>query len=156
MKLAELLPKNAIVVDLKSTDKKGAIKELAGTFKDAYGFKTAKITAITGKIMDREKQGTTGVGGGVAVPHAKIEGIDGICGAFGKSAAGIDFSAIDGEPVNLIFLVIASPDKQQEYLETIKRISIVIRKPNVCKFLKQIKTVNEVIELLAEMDDLVK
>ncbi|MBI5360214.1 MAG: PTS sugar transporter subunit IIA [Planctomycetes bacterium] len=156
MKLAELLPKNAIVIDLKSADKKGAIKELASTFKDAYGFKTAKITAITGKIMDREKQGTTGVGGGVAVPHAKIEGIDGICGAFGKSAAGIDFSAIDGEPVNLIFLVIAPPDKQQDYLETIKRISIVIRKPNVCKFLKQIKTVNEVIELLAEMDDLVK
>ena len=153
MKLTEIISKKAIIPVLKATDKKGAIQELVQAARKAYEGEKFVVTSIVDAIVQREKIGSTGIGGGVGVPHAKLEGIKNVIGAFGRSAVPLDFNAVDGQPVSLIFLIIAPPSKNEQYLKALQKVMSAIKKPNVVRFLKGAKTGRDIEEIFREVEE---
>lgn len=154
MKFSDFLPKAAIIKDLKSLTKEDAIEELSEALRRAHNLKGIKVSVMVDVLLKREKIGSTGIGNGVAVPHAKMEGLKNVVGAFGRSSAGIDFDAIDGEPVHLIFLIMAPADRPEANLQALQRVSQAIRQANFCRFLKEAKEVKDIIDLFNEVDEL--
>lgn len=108
---------------------------------------------IVRALMDREDLGSTGIGKGVAVPHAKHESVSGLVGAFGRSSKGIEFAALDGQPVWLVFLLLSSKDSSGRHLEALARVARLVRDGRFCRFLREAKGgPEELAELLAEAD----
>jgi len=97
--------------------------------------------------------GSTGIGGGVGVPHVKRPCVDRIRGVFGRSLSGIDFQALDGAPVDLVFLLVSPPEAQGPYLKALKKISAMASDADFGRFLRQADTVDEVVELMEEADE---
>lgn len=153
MKLTDFINKSAVIKELESTDKKSAITEMVETMRSVYKAEKLKVNELVDLLMKREKIGSTGIGNSIAVPHVKVDGIKSVIGAFGRSSAGIEFNAIDGEPVNLIFLILASTDAQDANLQALRRIAQVAKQPNFCKFLKEAKDVSEIYGLFKEFDE---
>src|SRR5436189_4443808 len=117
MKVLEFLDPKSIAIDLKSTNKQEVITELCqllqanGQIKEAVG--------VIEALMQREKLGSTGIGQGVAIPHGKSEAADKLVGALGISKKGVNFDALDGEPVHVIFLLVAPPDSAGPHLKAL-------------------------------------
>ncbi|HET54399.1 MAG TPA: PTS sugar transporter subunit IIA, partial [Ignavibacteria bacterium] len=104
MKICEILTTSRIKVEITSTEKEKVIEELIDLFVDDPGIKD--INEVKKSILSREKIMSTGVGKGFAIPHAKSDAVKGIVAAFGKSSHPIEYNALDGEPVNLIFVLV--------------------------------------------------
>src|SRR5439155_19607186 len=136
VKLTELISRKAILPLLKATDKKAAIQELVQAARKAYEGERFVVSEIVDAIVQREKIGSTGIGGGVGVPHAKLEGVKHVIGAFGRSSTSFEFNAVDGQPVNLIFLIIAPPSKNEAYLKALQKVMAALKRPNFVKFLR--------------------
>mgnify|MGYP001002315930 CR=1 FL=1 len=153
MKLTELVTKEAVVDDVKSADKKGALKELAEAIRAARKPAGFKLPDVVEALLKREKMGSTGMGGGVAFPHAKVEGLSGLHAALGRSKAGIDFGAVDGEKVHLMFMILSPPSEMNAHLAALKRVSAGFRQPNMAKFLRAAKGSKEMYDLIREMDE---
>ena len=153
MKLCDFIIKSSIVKDLKRSDKKGVIVELVEATKNAHKSEKIKAAEVVDLLIKREKIGSTGIGNMIAVPHVKIEGIKSVIGAFGRSATGIDFNAIDGELVHVIFLILAPVDDPESNLQALRRISQATRQPNFCKFLQEAKDIGEIYSLFKEFDE---
>ncbi len=153
MKLTDFITKKAIVVNLKAKDKKGALTELVQLMRKVHEGEKFPAADIVEGVLQREKLGSTGLGGGVAVPHAKLEGVRNVIGAFGRSARGVDFSAVDGEPVHLVFLILAPPAKNDAYLQALQKVMLAIKKPNVVRFLLGAKTAKDVEEIFREVEE---
>ena len=153
MKLTEFFHKKAIIPTLKATDKKGAIQELVQAARKAFEGERFVVGDIVDAIVQREKIGSTGIGGGVGVPHAKLEGVKNVIGAFGRASTSFDFKAVDGQPVNLIFLIIAPPSKNEAYLKALQKVMSALKKPNFVKFLRGAKTVRDIEEIFREVEE---
>jgi mannitol/fructose-specific phosphotransferase system IIA component (Ntr-type) len=153
VKLTDLLPKKSIIPSLKARDKKGAIQELVQAARRANENEKFVVTDIVEAIVAREKIGTTGVGEGVGIPHAKLEGIKAVIGAFGRSQSGIDFSAVDGAQVHLLFLILAPPSKGEEYQHALQKIIQALKRPNFIKFLKGAKTARDIDDIFREVEE---
>lgn len=153
MKLPDFISRKAIVPKLKAKDKKGAIQELVQAMKKAYDGERFSSSELVEAIIQREKIGSTGVGRGVGVPHAKLEGVKNVIGAFGRSPAGLDFEAVDGEPVHLVFLILAPPSKGEAYLKALQKIMTAIKRPNFLKFLKAAKAAKDIDEIFREVEE---
>lgn len=157
MKLSEAFTKKAVVLDLKGRTGKDVVKELVAALKKAHPSEKVAAATIVDAILDREqKSGSSGLGGGIAIPHAAIEGIKGVVGAFGRAPAPIDFSAIDGQPVNLFFLLASAPERKDDYRMLLAKLSAAIRAPNVAKFLRAARTVKDVDDVFREAEDFAK
>ena len=157
MKLTDIISKNAIVAQLKSKDKKGVIKELAQVVRSVYNPSKLGVNDIVKAIMSREKTGSTGVGSGVAIPHAKVDEVKTVIGAFGRSAEGIDFDAVDGGLVHLVFLILAPADKEKANLHVmaLQKMMQAVRHPHFSQFLKNAKTAKEIEEIFRDVDEAV-
>ena len=153
MKLLELVPKKAILHSIKAKDKKAAIQELVQAARKAHEGEKFAVADIVEGIMAREKIGSTGLGGGVGIPHAKLEGIKGVIGAFARVPDGVEFQAVDGEPVKLLFLILAPPSKNDEYLKALQKVMAAIKKPNFTKFLLASKSLKDVEEIFREVEE---
>ncbi len=125
MKIAELMHPAAVVPSLAATNKREVLDELARAVAGAYPDLGQQQVLAT--LLDREKLGSTGVGDGIAIPHGKIGGLGQIVVAFGRSAKGIPFDAIDGKPVNLFFLLLAPEDSPGTHLKALARISRLLK-----------------------------
>ncbi|MCK0472435.1 PTS fructose transporter subunit IIABC [Halalkalibacter sp. APA_J-10(15)] len=121
MRISELLKKDTIVLNMKATDKSSAIDELvrkldsAGRLNDPSQYKKA--------IWEREDQSTTGIGDGIAIPHAKSAGVQTPAIAFGRSSDGLNYESLDGQPTHLFFMIAASENATQSHLDTLSRLS---------------------------------
>lgn len=125
MKIIDFLKEGAIVPDLKATDKENVIKELVTLLKDIGEISDQeKIVEI---IMEREKLGSTGIGQGIAVPHAKTNDVKQIVVAFGLSQKGVNFESLDEEPVYLIFLVLAPVEATGMHLKLLAKIARLLK-----------------------------
>ena len=153
MKLTDFLPRKAIIPTLKAKDKKGAIQELVQAARKANEGEKFSVAEIVDAIVAREKIGTTGVGGGVGIPHANLDGVKGLIGAFGRSAAGVDFSAVDGEKVHLIFLILAPPTKNELYKSALQKVIQALKRPNFVKFLKIARTAKDIDDIFREVEE---
>src|SRR6476660_1147670 len=124
MHLADFLDCDAIKTALPSGNKRSLMKQLAELAAQRIGAKSATVLAGLNK---REQLGSTGFGQGVAIPHAKIEGLTGIYGLFARLSEPIDYKAIDGRPVDLVFLLLSPPDAGADHLKALAAISRVTR-----------------------------
>jgi len=153
MELTDFIRKSTIITELKSVDKKSAITEIIETIKNVYKSEKIRVNEIVDLLVKREKIGSTGIGNNIAVPHVKIEGIKSVIGSFGRSSVGINFNAVDGEAVHLIFLILAPIDEPESNLQALRRIAQVARQPNFCKFLKEAKDASEIFGIFKELDE---
>lgn len=127
MELADLLTQRGIIPALKAQTKKQALQELAEL--------GAAITGLSGRdvlegLMQRERLGSTGLGGGIAIPHAKFKDLDRIHCLVARLDTAIDFEALDNEPVDLIFVLLAPEHASGDHLKALARISRLLREPN--------------------------
>lgn len=153
MKICEVLKKEYIIPELKATNKEEAIEELLNLFKDDE--KVNNIEAVKQAVMDREKIMSTGVGHGFGIPHCKTSKVDGILTAFGKPSKPIDFDALDGEPVSLIFLLVCNDTLVAPHIKLLSRISLLMNKAEVRSKLQKAKTAEEIFSIFEEEEKII-
>ena len=153
MKFSDFVSTAAICAELQTADKEGVIKELVASLVAAKEIKSEEQESIVKAIMKREELGSTGIGRGVAVPHTKHPSVDRLVGTVGVSADGVDFNSLDGEKVQLFFLLISPPDRPGDHLRALENISRQLRDDTFCRFLKQSKTADDIQQLLEEADN---
>jgi PTS system nitrogen regulatory IIA component len=150
MKIMDFLDRDAIIVDLKSTDKKSAIIELVDVLKVTR--KIRKTNEIVNAIWEREKLGSTGIGQGVAIPHGKIDILQEQIGVLGLSRRGIDFNSLDGEPVNIIFLLIGPIELAEQHLKALSRISRLLKDKFLRQAIRDTLTKEEIVKIIQHED----
>ncbi|MDQ7779822.1 MAG: PTS sugar transporter subunit IIA [Planctomycetota bacterium] len=153
MKLCEFLNKKCVVENLKANEKKSVIKELTDLIRTASPVDDLKVVEAVEAVMAREKVGSTGIGGGVAVPHAKLPGLTRVYGAFCKARQPIEFGSIDGEPVDLIFLLLSPAGDPAAGQEALKAVAAAVKRANFCKFLRHASGPKEILDLFREADE---
>jgi PTS system nitrogen regulatory IIA component len=121
---SDLLPQNAVFHDLAASSKKALFQTLSGLAERQLGLQGRDVAK---RLADREKLGSTGFGGGVAIPHGKIDGLPRVVGLFAKTVQPIEFAAIDGLPVDLVFLLLSPTDAGVEHLKALARVSRRLR-----------------------------
>ncbi len=152
MKFSDFICSKAIRHELSAPDKEGVIRELTGALVAAGEIAEEDLESIVGAILKREELGSTGIGRGVAVPHTKHPSVEKLVGTVGVCADGIDFTALDGENVELFFLLVSPPDRPGDHLRALENISRQLRDDMFCKFLKQAKSAEDIQTLLDEAD----
>ena len=153
MKFADFITTKAIRADLQSGSKEEVIQELVQSLLDSGQIDAEQREDIVSAIMKREELGSTGIGRGVAVPHTKHPSVQKLVGTVGVSVEGVDFDSLDGERVQLFFLLISPPERPGDHLRALENISRQLRDENFCRFLKQSKTPEDISQLLQEADD---
>lgn len=153
MKFADFITPEAIQSDLKADDKEGVIREMVQALVEAGRIRAADYESIVKAILNREELGSTGIGRGVAVPHTKHPSVDRLVGSVAVSREGVDFDALDGEKVNLFFLLISPQDRPGDHLRALENIARQLRDDTFCRFLKQAKSAEEIRQLLEEADN---
>ncbi len=153
MKFADFVSPEAIRADLAAKDKEGTIREMVQALLDAGKIDADELDSIVGAILKREELGSTGIGRGVAVPHTKHPSVDQLVGTVAVSGDGVDFAALDGETVQLFFLLISPPDRPGDHLRALENISRQLRDDTFCRFLKQAKNAEDIQQLLEEADN---
>lgn len=152
MKLTDIVVEGAIIPELKSTTRDDVVRELV-TALIASGAADASIeTELIDRLLERERKGSTGFGRGVAVPHVKHPTVDKMSAAIGLSPTGIDFDALDKQPVYSVFLLLSPEDKPEEHLQAMEAIFKSLRKDTFRRFLRQATSIEEVTTLLDEAD----
>lgn len=146
MKITELLKKDTIILDLKASSKAEVIDELvnkldsAGRLNNKEDYKNA--------ILKRESEFSTGIGDGIAIPHAKTAAVKTPALAFGRSIEGIDYDSLDGNPANIFFMIAASEGANNTHLETLSRLSTMLMNPDFKAKLLEAKSEDEVLSLI--------
>ncbi len=133
MEIADILSLNAVLANLKAGSKKQLLQELAAVAADETGVHERTIFDV---LLERERLGSTGVGKGIAIPHGKLGEIDRLYAVFAKLPASVDFEAIDEQPVDLIFLLLAPEGAGADHLKALARISRLLRDEDVCARLR--------------------
>ena len=153
MKFCDFVTTDAIQSDLTAGDKEGVIRELVGNLVKAGKINGDESDSIVEAILKREELGSTGIGRGIAVPHTKHPSVEQLTGTVGVSQNGVDFQSLDGEPVQLFFLLVSPPDRPGDHLRALENISRQLRDDMFCKFLKQSRTSEDIQTLLEEADN---
>jgi PTS system nitrogen regulatory IIA component len=143
--LGELLDRGAISARVTAVSKRQALSIVAEIAARSVDATAADITA---KLLARERLSSTGVGHGVAVPHARLRGIDRMHGVFVRLEAPIDFGAVDEQPVDLIFALLAPADHPAEHLRALARVSRALRQADLRQQLRQASGVDAIRALL--------
>jgi PTS system nitrogen regulatory IIA component len=154
MKLLELIQPQSIIAELRANDRNGAIRELVQCLADSGLLDPRAVDSTVKSIITRERtRGTTGFGKGVAVPHAKIEGLERVVAAVGRSSRGIDFSSLDGEPVYAIFLIASPTEQPEQHLRAMDLVFRHLQQEKFRRFLRQSDEPEKIYDLLKEADE---
>lgn len=153
MKLTDFVLRPAIIPSLQASDRNGAIRELIQSLTSAAGMSAEDSETIAKAAIQRENQGSTGFGKGVAVPHVKHAKVTKIMAAIGRSATGIDFAALDRAPVYTIVVLLSPPDNPDGHLQAMENIFRHLQRDNFRRFLRQSETSDAIWELIQEADE---
>lgn len=146
MKIKDLLRKELMIMDLKATTKIEAIDEMIAKLKEKNVIESSEI--FKEFILKREEKGTTGLGDGIAMPHAKTSTVKKASVLFAKSKNGVDFNALDGEPVNIFFMIAAEEGAHDLHIETLSKLSKMLVNDEFVKELMNSKTEDDVYSLI--------
>jgi len=152
MKLKDFIVGEAVVAELKSSDRDSVIRELVEALAAAGAAPAQAIDEIVAALVKREQNGSTGFGKGVAVPHVKHAKVTKMAGAIGRSAGGIDFAALDHQPVFSVFLLLSPENQPQQHLAAMNSVFTNLQKDTFRRFLRQSATRAAILELLEEAD----
>jgi PTS system nitrogen regulatory IIA component len=130
----DLVAPNAVIAALTVTSKKQALQELAAKAAQLTGQNERAVFEV---LLQREKLGSTGVGNGIAIPHGKLPKLDRLFGLFGRLDRPIDFEALDGQPVDLVFLLLAPETAGADHLKALARVARLLRDPDVARKLRE-------------------
>ena len=147
MEIVDLIRLEGIVANLRATSKKQALQDLARRAADVTGEPERAIFEV---LIERERLGTTGVGNGIAIPHGKLPGLDGLHGLFARLETPIDFDAIDEQPVDLICLLLAPESAGADHLKALARVSRLLRDRSICEKLRGSDSAEAIYALLTE------
>ncbi|HXL68227.1 MAG TPA: PTS IIA-like nitrogen regulatory protein PtsN [Xanthobacteraceae bacterium] len=145
MPLSDLLASKAVVSALKASDKKEAIQGLAARLGTLIRRDANEIFEV---LLQRERLGSTGIGGGVAIPHGKLPKLDKLVGVFARLAKPINFDALDGEPVDLVFALLAPEAAGADHLKALARIARLLRDPEVAEKLRTVVDSDQMFAVL--------
>lgn len=151
MRITELLTKDTIAMDLSSTEKNGVIDELVNQLDKAG--KLNNVTTFKEAIHNRESQSTTGIGEGIAIPHAKVAAVDTPAIAFGKSKTGVDYQSLDMQPAHLFFMIAAPEGGAQTHLDALAKLSGILMDEKVREDLLHANSPQEVLQIIDKADD---
>jgi len=147
----DFLKEKAVSAHLKSNKKEEVIEELIDLLVQSGEIDTKE--EIIKALLDREDLGSTGIGEGVAIPHAKSEVIREVVAAFGRSSQGVEFDSLDGEPAYLFFLLVAPTDSAGPHLRALARISRILKDKPFREALKKAESEEEILKLIREEDN---
>ncbi|MDD9801723.1 MAG: PTS sugar transporter subunit IIA [Deltaproteobacteria bacterium] len=150
MKIVDILVREAVVLDLESRDKRGALGELCAALAAAEpGLESAPLLEV---LQAREALQSTGIGEGVAIPHGKLPGLPRLLASFARSRAGVDFESIDGAPTHLFFLLVVPEHAGGAHLKALARISRFFRDEAFRKALLEAGSRAEIVAAIEQED----
>lgn len=150
MRVSDYLKEKFCLMNLEAADKDAAIKELAKCLSSSG--KVLKENKFVKDVLERENLGSTGIGNGIGIPHARTDAVKGFVVAFGKSAEGIEFRALDGEKVNLVFLMGADPAELNLYLRILAELSKLLMNAAFRQELMSAKSAADVITTVKKFE----
>ena len=151
MKISEFLDKKGIKIGIQSSEKEDVLKELVDVLADVKDIGDKK--SIVKALVERESLGSTGIGQGIAIPHGKTDRVKELVAVLGISQKGVNFEALDGEPVYIFFLLVAPKETAGPHLKALAQISRLLRDSYFCELLKRCKTAEEVYELMKREEE---
>jgi len=152
MKLREFIVPEAIIADLTATDRDGVLRELVTALSTAGALPADAVEEVVAALVKREQNGSTGFGKGVAVPHAKHPKVQKMSGTIGRSAKGIDFAALDHQPVFSVVLLLSPDNQPQQHLQAMNIVFSNLQKDIFRRFLRQVPSREAIVDLLDEAD----
>jgi mannitol/fructose-specific phosphotransferase system IIA component (Ntr-type) len=152
MKLRDFIVSEAIVPELAATDRDAALRELVTALAVSGALPETAVDEIVAALIKREQNGSTGFGKGVAVPHAKHAKVKKMAGTIGRSPAGIDFAALDHQPVFTVVLLLSPESQPQQHLQAMNIVFSNLQSDMFRRFLRQATTREAIVELLDEAD----
>lgn len=150
MKITDILVREASILDLKSSVKDDLLAEMAGALAAAEP--ALEADSLLGVLREREALQSTGIGEGVAIPHGKVEGLDRLVAAFARSTEGVDFDSIDGQPTQLLFLLVVPEQSGGQHLKALARISRFFRDASFREKLLGAGDLEEIFRAIEEED----
>jgi mannitol/fructose-specific phosphotransferase system IIA component (Ntr-type) len=153
MKFRDFVCFEATITELQASDREGVIAELVSSLDKAGRLGKGKCEEIIREVIKREKEASTGLGRGVAVPHVKHKVVKNVIAAIGQSGAGIDFFALDKQPVYSVILLISPADEPDKHLQAMESVFKHLQQDRFRKFLRQCRTPKQIEDLLNEADE---
>ena len=148
MQVSDLVSPRAVLCGAKAGSKKQALQEIAHRAADAYGL---EVRTVFEGLLAREKLGSTAMGNGVAIPHARIAGLKGIMGIFAQLDRPVDFEAADGQGVDLVFALLAPQDAGADHLRALAKVSRLMRDAGVRRKLRDTDSEAALYALLTDV-----
>jgi PTS system nitrogen regulatory IIA component len=152
MKLRDFIVADAVIPELNAKDRDGVLRELVGSLADAGALPKEAVEDVVAALVKREQNGSTGFGKGVAVPHVKHAKVRQMAGTIGRSTGGIDFAALDHQPVYSVVLLLSPENQPQQHLQAMNIVFSNLQKDIFRRFLRQVPTKEAILELLDEAD----
>lgn len=150
MRILDFLRAEGIICPLSATSKEEVLKELVGPIAKAHP--QVDKDRLLKTLLERESLGSTGIGGGVAIPHGKFEGLEKLASSFGRSPRGIDFSSMDSKPAHIFFLLVAPKNCAGDHLKALARISRLLKDPLLLTSLQKAESPGDIYRVLEEYD----
>lgn len=153
MKFEDFVCSESLVLELKATNRDEVIEELLDALVDSGRIKKSYKADILETLINRENEASTGMGKGIAMPHVKHQAVTDIVAAVGKSTNGIDFSALDKQPVYSVILMISPADDPDRHLQALEHLFKHVQNERFRKFLRQAQTTEQIMDLLKDADE---
>jgi len=153
MQIMDFLSKKAITTDLESTKKEDVIRELVDSLTLSGDIEKRSRNKLIEALMNREALGSTAIGQGIAIPHAKCDCVAKLVAAFGISKKGVDFDSLDGEPAHIFFLLVAPQDSAGPHLKALARISRLLKDKYFRDTLRACLDDKSVVKIIAQEDE---
>ena len=150
MKILDVLPKEAIIANLKAKDKKGILEELVMPITQTKSLNREDLVRV---LMERERLGSTGIGGGIGIPHGKLKELDALALGFGLSRRGVDFESMDGRPTHIFFLLLTPENSTGLHLKVLARISKILKHEPFKERLLNAADSDEIYAIIQDEDD---
>ena len=150
MKICDVLDRKSILPDLKALNKKGILEELVVPVAEIAGVSQKDLAKV---LMERERLGSTGIGGGIGIPHGKMKNLESLVLGFGLSRKGVDFESLDGQPTHIFFLLVTPENSTGLHLKLLARISRILKNdPFKSRLLEAVDT-DEILDIIKEEDE---
>ncbi|MDX2439174.1 MAG: PTS sugar transporter subunit IIA [Desulfobacterales bacterium] len=150
MKILDVLQKESIISDLKSQDKKGILEELVAPIASITGVNHKDLVRV---LMDREQLGSTGIGGGIGIPHGKLKQLESLALGFGLSRKGVDFESMDNQPTHIFFLLVTPENSTGLHLKMLARVSRILKHDQFKAKLLSATNTDEIFSIIKEEDE---